>query len=259
MSSRTIATTRARTAFRTVPPPIDYPGVWGLISYWKLDEASGQRDDSRSTSHLTDTNTVTQATGATAVLGSSAQFVAANSEQLTRVDNAALSSGDVDLWVAAWAYLDSKPSNGGIAFKGTGVAAGTVEYALFYQGGGTDRLRFQIGDSAAGSLTTVSATVLGSPSLATWYFVLGYHDSVNDEIGISVNGGAFTTGATSGRAPADTAGSFRIGSLNGASFFDGRIDSVAIGKSPPGGIAALATQIRDRLYNAGLGREYPWT
>lgn len=34
-----------------------------LVSYWNLDEASGQRNDSYSTNHLTDNNTVTNAAG----------------------------------------------------------------------------------------------------------------------------------------------------------------------------------------------------
>lgn len=56
-----------------------------LVSWWKLDEASGQRNDSHGTNHLTDVNTVTQIAGK---VGNAAQFTAGNSENLTVADNA---------------------------------------------------------------------------------------------------------------------------------------------------------------------------
>lgn len=51
------------------------PLLTSLIAHWKLDEASGTRNDSHGTNHLTDNNTVTTAT---AKLGTNAaQFTAA--------------------------------------------------------------------------------------------------------------------------------------------------------------------------------------
>ena len=50
-----------------------------------------------------------------------------------------------------------------------------------------------------------------------------------------------------------------LGARQASLFHDGRLDAWVWGKSPPLGIAALATGIRDRLYNSGAGREYPWT
>ena len=63
-----------------------------LIAYWKLDEASGTRNDSKGANHLTDNNTVTQAVGK---VGNAAQFTLANSEYLSIADNADLSAGDI--------------------------------------------------------------------------------------------------------------------------------------------------------------------
>src|SRR4029077_17083863 len=42
-----------------VPPPL----LINLVSYWKLDEASGNAIDSHGTNHLTDVNTVASAAG----------------------------------------------------------------------------------------------------------------------------------------------------------------------------------------------------
>ncbi len=84
---------------------------------------------------------------------------------------------------------------------------------------------------------------------------MGYHDSVNNLLGISLNGAAFQTVTTSGVAPNTTSAPFVIGSYNTGTgeFWNGRLSCPLIGKSPVGGIAALATTIRDALYANGQG------
>lgn len=59
-----------------------------LVSYWKLDEASGSRADSVGSNTLTDNNTVT---GASGKITTCSHFTAANSEYLTVADNSGLS------------------------------------------------------------------------------------------------------------------------------------------------------------------------
>jgi hypothetical protein len=77
----------------------------GLISYWKLDEASGVALDSAGANTLTDNNTVTSAVGK---VGTSRQFTAANSEWLSGA--APTMSGAYS--VALWAYATTL--NGGL-------------------------------------------------------------------------------------------------------------------------------------------------
>src|SRR4051794_40520428 len=89
-------------------PAAPSPLLANLVSYWKLDEASTgvapvTRNDSHGTNHLTDNNTVTSAAGK---LGNAAQFTAANSESLSRIDNASLRFGDEDFSLAFWFWPD---------------------------------------------------------------------------------------------------------------------------------------------------------
>lgn len=233
----------------------DYASRWGLVEHWRLDEPSGNALGSYGGNTLTDNNTVTSAVGK--VGGLARQFTAASSEYLSRVDNAALSGADVDLWVAAWAFFDAL----GVAHTIVGKRDDTGnqrEYVLDYVISLNAWRWLVSGDGAA----TATPTYTGAAAIAArWYFVMSYHDAVNNLLGLSVNGGAWdtvahTTGVFNGTAP------FHIGSLLNAgaptNFMDGKIGPVYFGKSPSLGIGILRNEIRDRLYSGGAGKAFPW-
>lgn len=253
------ATLRRPTVLRRTAIGVDYSARWGLISYWPLREASGQRNDYTSKGyHLTDNNTVTGAAALFASLGVSSQFVAANTENLSRVDNADLSTGNVDFAVSAFVQFDALGADRVFLYKGSSTSAVGEEFALRYQNS-SGRMRWEVGDSTGVGIVSVNATTFGAISAGVPYHVFAYHDSVNNVNGIVVNGVATTTSAL-GRFPTDTAGAFRIGVLNTASSpHDGRVSDVAFFKSPPGGIAALVAEIPARIYGAGVPRAYPWS
>lgn len=211
-----------------------------LVSYWKLEEASGTRADSHGTNHLTDNNTVTQATGK---LGNAAQFTAANSEWLSIADNASLSAGDTDFTLAAWVYLDSKSADRWFAAKGG-------EYMFGYRNG-SDRLIFIV--AKAGNPTSITAGTFGSPPTATWLHVVGWHDAVADQIGIAVNAGTANTAAYSAGVD-DSTSAFEVGrgDFFGLNYMDGRIDALGFWRR------VLTAQERTDLYNGGAGLEYPF-
>ena len=206
-----------------------------LISYWKLDETSGTRVDSEPTGtpqDLTDNGTVTSNTG---IISNAGQFTAANNEYLSRADSADLSVGNIDFSLSAWVYMDSKSEQ-------YIVSKHTSSYYVRYDGG-SDRFQFVVQGSA------VSANNFGSPSTATWYLIIAWHDSVNDLIGISVNNGTANTASFSSGA-LDTAHDFNIGTVNNLTSVDwnGRIDEVGFWKK------VLSSTERTELYNAGAGK-----
>lgn len=195
----------------------------GLIAYWKLDEASGTRNDSHGVNHLTDNNTVTSVAGQ---VNTAAQFTAANSEYLSIADNAALSTGDIDFTICAWVKLDSKSGFRSLVNKGTGAAAGT-EYILDYSSA-SDRFRFMVANDP--TLTIVSATSLGSPLVATWYLIVAWHDSVANTINIQVNNGTVDSTAHSAGVQ-NLTNAFLLGALSlGTSHMDGAIDETQFWK-----------------------------
>lgn len=220
-----------------------------IISYWALEEASGTRADAVTATgnDLADNNTVTQNTGIVANCG---QFTRATTEFLSRADNASLSTGDIDFTVAAWVYLDSKPAGAmGIMSKDSGGAS--REYLLQWNNV-NDRFEMRMFDTSGASIGIAVANALGAPSTATWYHVVGWHDSVNNLVGIAVNAGTANTTATTG-VPADETATFYIGADQGVVTWDGRIDEAGFWKK------VLSSTERTTLYNGGAGRTYPFT
>lgn len=217
-----------------------------LISFWELEEASGTRNDSHGTNHLTDNNTVTQTTGK---VGNAAQFTAANSEYFSIADNASLSTGDGLYSIAAWCYLASKTAGRMIASK-MNFSGTQTEYALYYDNG-PDRFRFGVNSSTAASFqSAINATALGSPSTATWYFVVAWIDGTNANI--QINDGTIDSVSHPYATGRDSAEIFNIGNFGGTGglYWDGLIDQLGFWKR------VLTSDERTFLYNSGNGRSY---
>lgn len=216
-----------------------------LIGYWNLDEANGVRVDSKGSSDLTDNNTVTQAVGKVSF---AAQFVQANSEYLSTVDSATLSTGDIDFSVALWVFLDSKPVSDIIMSKWE-TTGNQREYSLQYNSV-PDNFRFFVSSDGTGAGTTrVDALDFGSPSTGVFIFIVAWHDSVANTINIQINNGVVDSVSHS-TGVFDSTAEVNIGALGGASFFDGRVDESGFWKK------VLTTQERTDLHNSGNGNTY---
>lgn len=216
-----------------------------LISYWQLGEASGNRVDSvtASANDLAPTNTPGNVTGKQ---GNAIQLVSASGQFLSITSNASLQTGDIDFTIACWVYMDSSKDQ---AFMGK-WKSGSDEYLLSYRPGTG---RFILFYSSNGTATaSLSANTFGAPSLSTWYFLVAWHDSVNDQVGISVNGTADTASYSSGLTALGEP--FRIGRQGDTTAWDvnGRVDEAGFWKR------VLSSGERATLYNSGNGVTYPF-
>jgi hypothetical protein len=225
-----------------------------LVSYWKLDEASGSRVDAQGGQTLTDNNTVTSGTGL--VYGTAAQFTAGNVEYLNHADNATLSVGNNDMTIAAWVNLDALVQNYDIVGKGD---AGGYEWTLLFS---VANLRWRFRTASATAEASAAFVEDGGgfgagngPSAGAWSLVIAWHDATNDVIGIassdnisSWNG--YTTAYSAGLW--DSTGDFNIGRSSAyfPSYFGGRIGPVMMWKR------VLTSTERAQLYNAGAGLTY---
>lgn len=72
----------------------------GLVSYWNLDEASGNRADSHGSNTLTDNNTVTSVDNTHPGFGKAASFVTANTESLSIAVGPIDPITTVSMWVS---------------------------------------------------------------------------------------------------------------------------------------------------------------
>lgn len=216
-----------------------------LIAVWELEETSGTRNDSKGSNHLTDNNTVLSATGK---IGTAADFEVTNSEYLSITDNTDLSTGDIDFTLAFWVQLESKSAN--MFFPTKQAGAGSREFNTQYNST-ADRFRFGVSNDGTATVN-VDANALGSPSTATWYFIVVWHDATANTINIQVNDGTVnSTSHTTGVFNSTAA--FTIGATAvPASYHDGLIDNVYFWKR------VLTTDERTALYNSGNGKDYPF-
>jgi lambda family phage minor tail protein L len=214
-----------------------------LVSYWKLDEASGTRLDSHGTNHLTDNNTVTSLTGK---IGNAADFERTNSEWLSCASNTSLQTG-TSFAYACWVKLESKTADMVIAGKG-GLT--NAEWLLQY-GVASDKFEFSVFSSAGfGGERSVPSII--APVTGVWYYVIVGYDINALTTNIQVNNGGLNQDKTG--PPQTTTDPFVISYPGNALFFDGLVDEAGYWKG-----RILATQERTDLYNAGSGRTYPFT
>ncbi|MEK7164079.1 MAG: LamG domain-containing protein, partial [Patescibacteria group bacterium] len=218
--------------------PVEKISQTSLTAYWKLDETSGTRADSKGSNTLTDNATVTYAPGR---LSNAGQFTAANSEYLSITDNADLSTGDIDFTVGGWVYMDSTAAYAAISKYKPGT--NQREYIINFDA--TNKLRFFVSSNGT-DYTILNSTT--SISTGTWVFVVAWHDATANTINIQVNNGTVDSSAYSSGVYDGTA-AFQIGGYDGASgadFWNGKIDEVAFWKR------TLTADERARLYQDGL-------
>lgn len=204
-----------------------------LESYWKLDEASGTRNDSHGANHLTDNNTVTSAAG---IIGNAAQYTSGNNESLSHVDNASLSIGDIDFTFSFWVNITDVVV--GLIQKDNGASGGIASY---YNGAGG--IVFYV--------KCVSGTITNSTVFTTfsaWTHVRLYHDSTADLIGTSINNAAPTTLTTGGSPIITSAAALEIGYASST----GLIDEFGFWKR------LLTPTECTAIYNGGAGLTYPF-
>lgn len=233
----------------------------GLVSYWDLDETSGDRADSHGANTLTDNNTVLSVINAGGAMdGGAASFVAANSEYLSINDNAALSLGsDSAFQFALWFAADNPTTAGAsylIAKWGGGGAGYQQEYTLkFTPDAAHPYFDFAVGDGTTtqGTLQTYPQDIIDHTG-GVWHFVTVWHDPDADKLYIQVNGNAPQSTAWAG-GTFDGDGKFvlaRCGNFD-QQYFGGKLDEVAFWSR------VLTEDERTELWNAGRGKFYDFS
>lgn len=215
-----------------------------LVAYWKMNESSGNRNDSIGGSTLTSINAPLSTAGKK---GNAARFFSASSRYFISTDNAALSTGDISFTLAGWMYLASRTASQAVLAK---YQTATVrEYWLGFDAT-LNRIVWNIYNAAGTRVGNVTANNFGGPNSATWYFVIVEHNAANDTLSISINNGTPNSAAMTG-VPADTAADFRIGYDNsGANYMDGNVDEWGMWKR------LLTAQEKADLYNGSSANTY---
>lgn len=182
----------------------------GLVSYYKLDETSGNRADSIGSNTLVDNNTVLYGTGK---VSNAADFESSNSEYLSIADasQTGLDLSGTDFTIACWI----KPESSGSQFF-IDKDNDTLGYALQKSAGDVPVFIMR-------NLTLLATTTLSN---GTWYFVVGVYDQATKRIFVNSaqeNSSAQTTDC------GDNSDAFELGRVNASSnYYDGLMDELPI-------------------------------
>jgi hypothetical protein len=209
-----------------------------LISYWKLDEASGTRNDSQGTNHLPAVNAPGSAAGK---INNGAAFVRASAQGLQIANNASLQvtgAFTFSLWVKLTAHA-------GLSYilAKTG-APGSHDYGLAYDPAGPGFECWLSTAAVASDFAVQGSTTADN----VWTHILFWYDPGDGQVRIRIND-TTTYASTTSPGLAQTTSPFFVGGGN-TLFSDAIIDEVGFWKR------LLTAQEKTALYNGGAALAY---
>jgi hypothetical protein len=217
----------------------------GLISYWKMDEASGANAiDSQGADLLVSNATVGAGTG----IINGARTFNGTSQFLSHVDDTNLNVFGTDFSLAFWVNLNAVTTQV-LVSKREGGAASTAQYT-FYCDATITPTRFNFFVSNGTTFFPCTATTFGVPPTSVWNFIAVVVDDTAKTMKISVNAGAQDTTSYTGSIPARTGSdALRVGAEQSpaATFLNGSFDEFGFWKRK------LSTTDITNLYNSGAG------
>lgn len=216
-----------------------------MVSWWTMNEASGNRSDSKGSNTLTDNNTVGSATGK---WGLAADFEASNSESLSISDGTQSGldfTGDVS--IAGWVNIESAPSGKyGLVTK---QASSNESYQLNYREDSGKKLQFQNTSGGTGATENIF-TFSSDLGTATWHHIVMSFDASAATVEMFVDGISVGRVTSTNTSIFNGNATFYVGAGNAADFFDGLIDELSVYNT-----ALDYGNVLD-LYAAGAGIPY---
>ncbi len=175
-----------------------------------------------------------------------ADFELGDPDRMWIADNADLSMGDIDFFIAGWFTFESLTADNGLLSKWSAVGANN-EYML-YRAQGSNRLSWILASGAGDD--SVAANTFGALATDAEYFVIAWHIAGTSEFGIQVNDTAPDTDVCAIN-PQDGPTDFVIGDLEALTKpHDGLAKACGVWK------AECTAALRESLYNDGYPKFY---
>ncbi|TSC68625.1 MAG: exported protein of unknown function [Parcubacteria group bacterium Gr01-1014_56] len=226
----------------------------GLISYWKLDESSGNASDSKGSNTLTNNNSATFTLGK---IGNSANLVHDNQQYFSISDNSQTGLDITgDMTINTWINL-AAPLGGVVGFVSKCDNVSRSWCSLFSHNGSSDVFNLTVSaDGGGGSDPVPSLVLFPSPlSPGVWYMITVVYNSGTGSYNLYRDGVLQGTGTGLPNSIFNGTAEFRVGWDNNPSptdGFNGKMDEVGIWNR------ALTISEITALYNGGAGLQYPF-
>ena len=218
------------------------PTVRDLVSWWALEEDSGDAADSHGTNHLTRSGTINNA-DAKQGKGINSQNI--KGRYLYLANNASVNFGHEDFTIGCWfkpeaLYEGDYP----MPFIHKGNMGGATYYEYFLGASTSKKVRLS---TRGGSISWGSVMTTGN-----WYFAVGWHVASENKSYLQVNNGSalsYTDTQGGGTTYNDIrfGRNLRVGDVAG---IKGIVDEMFVYRR------ALNDDERSWLYNDGMGRAY---
>jgi len=214
----------------------------GIVSYWKLDESSGNAADSVGSNTLTNNNSTAYATGK---INNGIDFENSSSQYLSISDGTQTGLDIVgNLSISFWWKPESHVAFTWLVAKYV-LSGNQRSYGVYYDTGNTLNFAFSNNGTA-----TSGAGYSFTPVDGTWYHIVVTYNTSGTQT-IYVNGSVL--GTTSGLATSiyNSTADFWVGGGNNDPDVDGLMDEVGIWSKTLTSLEVAA------LYNSGNGLAYP--
>ena len=202
-----------------------------LAAYWKFEESSGSRADSKGSSTLTQVGTV----GSGAAIIGNGLSTDHSAAYLTMTTNGAVTTTG-SFTIACWAKLNHSQAVAGLVDK-------ALDFKLWLNTGAANPV-FRMWGPGLATASTAQSSV--SISVGTWYFVVAWYDDAAKKTWISVNNETPVAGGTfDGFVNYNSSVAVAIDGQ--VDYLDGAMDELFITKR------LLTAGERTALYNSGAG------
>ncbi len=219
-----------------------------LVSYWKLDEASGNASDSVGVNTLTNNNAATFVAGK---INNGAKLVNASNQFFSITDAAQVGLDLVgDLTYCLWTNFATLPT-GNYGFVSKWLATTDKSFSFYYHNN-LGVYSFIFVNTADGA-TVGSASINYTLPLSVWLYVSLVYTATLGQIEVFLNGLSIGTATgTLATSIYNGVADFEVGNTPATASIDGIIDEVGIWSR------ALTTTEVSELYNGGAGLAYPF-
>ena len=213
----------------------------GLVSWWALEEATGNRADSHGPNTMYEF--IDPIGSATGKIADGANFVSANTDYLQVDATHGLEGGLRDWSITGWVLPTTNGLWTGIMHCGIGATAAETDYVIT---GYFDDLRLYVPSGGGWNVATKTSGL----TQGVWTFFHAYYVLATNTLGISVNDGTPVETVHASTASAK-GGQCVLGTYLGTGFQNGVLDEVNFYSR------ALTGSEVTELYNSGNGMAYP--